>query len=151
MSSFTEPFEYKIVEPGVGELTKLIVFYKDDDMTGEFLTMPVGTRFNGASDLKWLKDGQAKKIFGKILKLMGWNPWDPHILPATVVHDCLVGEFGRKARVGPYNRTVSWNEAAKWFDEALRVCDMQYGNVSWLKRKLIISAVMAYGKATGKK
>ena len=151
MSSFTEVFEYRVVQPGIGEIVKPLVFYFDDDKSGEFVTLHPGTRFNGATEPKWLSEPKIRKHLGWLVRLTNWDPWDRRILPATAVHDYLVGEFGPRGRVGPNNRMLSWSEAADWFDAALRVTNMQYGNVSPLKRKTMVGAVRLYGRLTGKK
>jgi len=136
MSSFTDHLSFSIYKKGLYKTRTEFVFYYNDDKTGEYLIVPAGTIFNGASIPK------------PIQKLFNWNPIDPRWVQASVVHDCLVGEFTlRSFVVNAEQKTIrqlSWNEAAKWFDKALKV-KTSYNNCPKEYRHTFVLAVRFYG------
>lgn len=151
MSKFTQDFKFQYVGENIAETASEVVFYKDDNMIGEYAVIPIGTKFNGATQPEWLAQASRSRMTGWMVRLAAWDPWDPRILPATILHDWLVGEFDKPGKVHPNHRRLSWKEAAEWFDEALRVTDLKHGNVSWLKRKTLVNSVLVYGKLSGRK
>lgn len=140
MGAFTEILQVEPVpdRKGLFRTTKPFTFFLDDTKTGEYLHVPAGVHFNGAS------------IPVRIQKLFGWQPMDWRWLQATVIHDMLVGEHGVIYYTSEYRR-LSWDEAADWFDVALRVKRSQYPACPKLNRVLFVKAVKIYGKLAGKK
>lgn len=136
MSSFTEHLKFKHYKDDLFITTKEFRFYYSNYKTGEYLAVPENTIFNGASIPK------------PIQKLFNWNPIDPRWVQASVVHDCLVGEFTlRSFVVNDEQKTIrqlSWNEAAKWFDKALKV-KTSYNNCPKEYRHTFVLAVRFYG------
>lgn len=131
MSSFTEPLAFAYVSKNKYITTESFRFYFKDDLTGEYVDIPKGTIFNGASIPKLIQ------------KIFRWNPIDFRWLQATVLHDALVGEHGVKVKTST-GRTLSWNESADWFDAALRVKRDQYSTCPKLHRRLFVTSVRIY-------
>ena len=132
MSSFTSALEFKRVSGGL-VLTKPFTFYYNDDLTGEYITIPVGHFFNGATIPKVIQ------------KLFGFDPFSRYWLAASIIHDALVGEFYDCLPVSPSNRILSWREATKWFNKAIKVTEDNYISCPYFYRKAFILAVTLYG------
>lgn len=132
MSSFTEPLAFVNANNGI-ILTRDLTFYYNDDLTGSHVTIPAGHYFNGASIPK------------PIQKIFGFDPFNNYWIAASVVHDALIGEFDNPIPVQPDNRVLSWNEAAKWFEKALKVNNGIYGNCPLMYRILFVNSVKVYG------
>ena len=100
-----------------------------------YITIPAGTPTNGATIPwpinKWLR------------------PYDEDYKYATLVHDCLVGEFTDRmpiTSVGGLQRVLSWKESAVWMREMMRVDyngDGKRDNSKFI-RKLFYHSVMLY-------
>lgn len=131
MSTFTEPLSFNYVSKNRYITTESFRFYLNDDLTGEYVEVPKGTVFNGASIPKVIQ------------KLFRWNPIDFRWLQATVLHDALTGEFGDKLKTSQ-GRTLNWKESSHWFDAALRVKREQYNTCPKLYRRLFVTAVRIY-------
>jgi hypothetical protein len=141
MSTFTKNLKYKKHPKLKNKYLTLesFIFYLNDDMTGEYLFVPKGTIFNGAS---------FPKIVQRIFK---FDPMDERWLQATVVHDVLVGEHKGKLRVSPTGRELSWEESTHWFDQALKVKLEHTNNTPPFNRCLFVKSVEFYGKIKNKK
>lgn len=135
MSSFTDRLKFERISNSKNLYRTLnsFRFYYNDDKSGEYLDVPIGTIFNGAS------------FPLSVQKFFGFDPIDSRWVQATVVHDLLVGEHREKAFVMPTCRYLSWNESADWFDKALRVKFDQLPNTPHFNRRLFVYAVKLYG------
>lgn len=131
MSTFTQPVSFKPISNGRYVTTSEFRFYLDSRMIGEYVDIPVGTVFNGASIPKLIR------------KLFGWNPIDYRWLQATILHDALVGEHADKVKTS-YGRVLNWKESAYWFDQALRIKREQYPSCPKLYRRLFVTSVRIY-------
>jgi hypothetical protein len=112
-------------------------FYLSDDRTGEYVDVPAGFKSNGASIPKIAR------------RLFGWKPMDVRWAQAAFLHDGLVKETGIQLPViNPTtgtSRVPDWNEAATWFDAALRVKRENSPNCPKLNRVLFVKAVKVWG------
>lgn len=134
MSTFSDKLQYISVKTGLYKTTQDFTFYLNDDLKGKYVFVPSGTIFNGAS-IPWV-----------IQKLFGWDPMDPRWVQASVLHDGLVKEFGQQLFIqdGPRGYIPSWNEAANWFNKALKVKTEQY-KCPRRDRIAFVAAVKVYG------
>lgn len=139
MSTFSDELTFSEItgtSPKLYRTENAFTFFYNDDKTGEYVYIPAGTVFNGAS---------IPNIFQF---LFNWNPIDPRWVQASVIHDCLVGEWGGKFHVTnnetKRSRLLSWAESAKWFDKALKIKTVQH-NCQNRYRRVFVLAVRLFG------
>ena len=132
MSAFTCVVETE-KKDGFYIVSKPFRFYLNDNLIGEYVEVPCGTVTNFATVPKYLR----------------WlvNPNDPKLRASSILHDAMVGEFGKSQNIklaGHDIREPSWKESAAWYREALRV-----SGCSRSKRQLVYLAVKAHGILKG--
>jgi hypothetical protein len=134
MSSFTSPLQYTPLADGNYLLDQPFRFYLSDEMTGDYIDVPTGTIFNGASIPKL------------VTCLTSWDPMDDRWLQASVLHDALVGEITPKilAHISKQDRELSWQESADVFANALEVRTRGL-RFRRFQRHVIVFAVRIYG------
>lgn len=111
MSSFTQKLAYSKIGNNLYITEYDFDFYIDDSLCGEYVYIPGGTMFNGAS---------IPQIIQNIFNL---NPVDKRWLQATVLHDGMVNEHGQQLLIysNGVARIPTWMESAKWFNKALAI------------------------------
>lgn len=114
MSKFTGNLRYEEADDGMYRITESVRFYWNDDLTGEYVELPVGALVNFASIPKL-----AQIIF---------KPDQEDVKMTSAFHDLMVGEFGKFIAImndGKFVRWPSWSESADWFRRGMDVRQSQ--------------------------
>ena len=132
MSNFTNSLNFIKTDKGL-ILQDPLTFYYNNDLTGEYIIIPKGYLFNGASIPKWIQ------------KVFKFDPYNIYWLRASIVHDALVGEFCIPIKIQPSNKILTWKESSAWFNKALKVTEKNYKNCPKIYRKSFVISVNLYG------
>lgn len=148
MSKFTDKLNIVHIGGGLYQTKQSFRFYYNDDLSGEYVEVPIGFISNGASFPKFIQ------------KMFNLNPFDSCWSQAAFVHDALVGEYIQKIKVKDdftgKSRYLNWSESTDWFDKALQVLEKN-GEVNKeckckpINRKMMIWSVKQWGKLKGRK
>lgn len=143
MSTFTNELNFFKDGEGLFRTSEAFTFYESDTLEGWHITVPVGFVSNGAS------------IPGIAQFFCGLEPMDPRWAQAAFMHDALVGETCNKLKVKnsftDEERYLSWEEAAIWFDNALKVLRKNGVKCPTFNRWIFTKAIRIWGNYRGYK